>query len=317
MPANKEFDIMVVGELNVDLILDQLSKPPKFGEEQRADNMTLTLGSSTAIFASNSKSLGADIAFCGKVGKDDFGNLVMNTLAERGVNTDYILVDANLKTGATIIFNDHNESMKVTYPGSMEKMTVGEVPDELFKKSRHLHTSTIFFQPGIRKNLVGLFKKARDYGLTTSMDVQWDPEDKWDLDLPELLPVLDFFLPNEQELMNLTSTSTVEEALEELSGFDTCIVVKQGTKGALLQKHDQTLSVPAYKVPDFVDAVGAGDSFNAGFIYEYLNGKELEQCLIAGSLTAAVSTTMAGGTDAIESYQQVMNKGKPLEFHTS
>lgn len=317
MPANKEFDIMVVGELNVDLILDQLSKPPKFGEEQRADNMTLTLGSSTAIFASNSNSLGADIAFCGKVGKDDFGNLVMNTLAERGVYTDYILVDANLKTGATIIFNDHNESMKVTYPGSMEKMTVGEVPDELFKKSRHLHTSTIFFQPGIRKNLVDLFKKARNYGLTTSMDVQWDPDNKWDLDLPEILPVLDFFLPNEQELMNLTSASTVEEALEEISGFDTCTVVKRGTKGALLQKIDQTLSVPAYNVPDFVDAVGAGDSFNAGFIYEFLNGKELEQCLTAGSLTAAVSTTMAGGTDAIESYQQVMDKGKTLEFHTS
>ncbi len=314
---NKEYDILVVGELNVDLILDRLNKPPQFGKEQRAEEMTLTMGSSTAIYASNCTSLGSDVAFCGKVGTDNFGKFVVDSLSDRGVNTDYIIIDKNLKTGATIIFNHANDRMMVTYPGAMEKFSVDEVPTELYRKSRHLHTSAIFFQPGIKKNIVTLFKNAKQHGLTTSMDTQWDPEENWDLNLEDLLPELDFFLPNEQELLHLTATKSVDEALQKLSGFDTCIVVKQGTKGAILQKNGEKLSVPAYNVPDFVDAIGAGDSFNAGFIHAFLNGKDLDDCLTAGSLVAAVSTTKAGGTEGIKSYKQVIDKGKSLNFSKS
>ncbi|MEX0995027.1 MAG: carbohydrate kinase family protein, partial [Balneolaceae bacterium] len=206
MDTPKKYDLMVVGELNIDLILDQLNKAPRFGEEQRAEDMTLTMGSSTAIFASNCTSLGSDVAFCGKVGTDNFGKYVMEALSARGIYTDFVIVDEKLKTGATIIFNYMNDRMMVTYPGAMESLTVEEIPTDLFKKSRHLHTSSIFFQPRIKNNLVTLFKKAKKHGLTTSMDTQWDPDEKWELHLEKLLPELDFFLPNEQELLLMTAT---------------------------------------------------------------------------------------------------------------
>lgn len=317
MKKVREYDMMVVGELNIDLILDQLFTLPQFGKEQRAKEMKLTLGSSTAIYASNCANLGSEVAFCGKIGSDYFGKFVLDSLVARGVNTNYIIVDKNLKTGATIIFNHENDRMMVTYPGVMEKMTVGEVPAELFRNSRHLHTSSIFFQPGIKSNLISLFKKAKKYGLTTSMDTQWDPEEKWELDLDNLLPELDFFLPNEQELLHLTATDSIDAALQKLSGFDTCIVVKRGTKGAVMKFNGKKYTVPAYNVPGFVDAIGAGDSFNAGFIHEFLNGKNLDECLVTGSLVAAVSTTEAGGTEAIKSFQKVIEIGNSFEFLTS
>lgn len=316
MPQDKKFDVMVVGELNVDLILNKLNKPPQFGKEQIADEMTLTLGSSTAIYAANSTSLGVDVAFCGKVGTDQFGTLVMDSLAEKGVNTDYVITDSTLKTGATIIFRYDNDRMMVTHPGAMDHMTVADVPEELFKKSRHIHTSAVFLQPGIKKDLISLFQKAKNHGLTTSMDTQWDPEENWDLNFAKLLPLLDFFLPNDQELLQLTGSSDVNEALKQLSGYDTCIVVKCGDRGAVMQNNGKRDTIPAYHVTDFVDAVGAGDSFNAGFIHGFVKGKSLKQCLAAGNLTAAASTMAAGGTGGIQSYQQVTELDHKLELRT-
>ncbi len=317
MSQDKKFDVMVVGELNVDLILNKLNKPPQLGKEQIADEMTLTLGSSTAIYAANSNSLGLDVAFCGKVGTDQFGTLVMNALADKGVNTDYVITDDQLKTGATVIFRYDNDRMMVTHPGAMNHMTVPEVPDELFEKSGHIHTSAIFLQPRIKKDLLPLFRKAKAFGLTTSMDTQWDPQEEWDLDFEHLLPLLDFFLPNDQELLQLTGASDVDGALEQLSGYDTCIVVKCGERGAVMQKDGTKHAIPAYDVSDdFVDAVGAGDSFNAGFIHGFVQGKPLKECLAGGNLAAAVSTTAAGGTDGIQSYRQVTERGNTLQLRT-
>lgn len=304
---------MVVGELNVDIIFSELYNIPEIGKEQKAGKMSLTLGSSSAIFASNISSLGSGTVFCGKIGTDQFGKLVTDTLKQKHVNTDFLIIDDHLQTGATSVYNYSGDRMMVTFPGAMESFTVEEIPDELFEKSRHLHTSSIFLQPGIKQNILSLFQKAKKYGLSTSLDIQWDPKEEWDLNLVELLPFLDFFLPNAQEAVNLTGASGVEEALEYLLPFNSCVVIKQGDKGATLQHNGKRISIPALKVTDFSDAVGAGDSFNAGFLHEYLKGSELDKCLETGNLVAAVSTTEAGGTDAIESYEQALEKGKSFE----
>src|SRR5690625_7494754 len=192
--AEKKFDLMVVGELNIDLIMSRLRHPPELGKTQRADRMEPALGSSTAICASNCASLGLDVAFCGKVRTDSFGKFVMNALAERRVNADAVIVDPGLKTGATIIYNYDNDRMMVTHPGAMEHLSVAEVPESLFAERRHIHTSSIFFQPLLNSRLPDLFRNAKEHGLTTSMDTQWDPDVEWDLDLVVMLPHLAFFL---------------------------------------------------------------------------------------------------------------------------
>jgi sugar/nucleoside kinase (ribokinase family) len=310
MISDKDFDILVVGELNIDLILDGIQKAPELGKEQRADEMTLTMGSSSAIFAVNSARLGSDVAFCGKAGDDSFGDFMLRSLEKYGVHTDSVIIDSTSKTGATIIFHYQNDRMMVTHPGAMENMTVNEVPDDLFERSRHLHVSAIFFQPKIKKHLAELFSKAKKAGMTTSLDLQWDPIEKWDLDLQKILPHTDFFMPNETELLLITKTDTLSGALHKLDEFSSTIVVKRGTNGALLMQNGETIESPAYKVPGFVDAVGAGDSFNAGFIHAHLSGADLKESLSLGNLAAAVSTTAAGGTGAIQSYKQVLEMGK-------
>lgn len=308
-----KYDVLVVGELNVDIILSKINKMPQLGQEQRADEMTLTMGSSTAIFAANISKLGSSVSFLGKVGSDPYGTYMIDALKSFNVSTNSVIVDPDLKTGATIIYILENDRMNVTYPGAMEHLTQQDVSDDTLQSARHLHTSTIFFQPGLKKGITDLFKRAKKQGLTTSMDTQWDPEEKWDLNLENLLPHLDFFLPNEAELLNLTGAVDVTEALDTLSHHKTCIVVKRGANGALMQYQNKKYTVDALHVPTLVDSVGAGDSFNAGFIHAFLLDKDFENCLEEGIRTASVSTTKAGGVDAIISYEQVMEKAKEFE----
>lgn len=301
-------DILVAGELNVDIILNKINKMPVPGQEQRADEMTLTMGSSTAIFAANSSKLGSSVGFTGKVGDDTYGNYMVEALQNYGVNTDAIITDPALKTGATVVFVLKEDRMMVTHPGAMEHFSGDECSDELLSGYRHLHTSSLFFQPLLKDSLAKLFKRAKGLGLTTSMDTQWDPEEKWDLDLENILPYTDFFLPNESEILALTGTTDVDDALSRLSEYKTCIVVKRGVQGAILQKDGEKLSVQGLVVKNVADTVGAGDSFNAGFIHAFLKGKELKTCLEEGNRTAAVSITKPGGVAAIINYEQVQRR---------
>ena len=97
----KQFDIIALGELNVDLILNNIEGFPEVGKEKFAKQMTLTLGSSTAIFAANAAALGARVAFCGMIGNDSFGDLVESSLKAKGVDTRFLIRQDKHATGAT------------------------------------------------------------------------------------------------------------------------------------------------------------------------------------------------------------------------
>ncbi|MGM0506370.1 MAG: carbohydrate kinase family protein, partial [Bacteroidota bacterium] len=230
--TEERFDLLVAGELNVDLIMDRIEGSPEVGKEILARDMTLTLGSSSAIFASNIASLGSRTAFAGLVGIDSFGDLVLDSLQKKGVHTDWIQSREEFKTGATIAFNVNQERMMVTHPGPMEEFSIQDLPMDHLRQFRHLHISSIFLQPGLKRNLPEIFSKAKSAGLTTSLDPQWDPEEKWDLDLDSLFPLLDWFLPNDRELQALTGISDLDKAIDHVSRAPCRTVVKMGTDGA-------------------------------------------------------------------------------------
>lgn len=307
---------LVVGELNVDLIMDRLSAPPELGKEQRAEEMNLVLGSSSAIFASNLASLGTPVTFCGKVGADHFGDFVKEELKSRQIDISPVITDLSLKTGLTVAFNQDDDRMMVTYPGAMEHLGLEDIDPALFEDHHHLHVAAIFFQPRLRESLTKLFQNARRAGLTTSLDTQWDPSENWDLNLASLLPHVDYFLPNEQELLHLTGSIDFEEAVDSVAGFMHTLVVKRGALGARLIRNDQQIDMPAYKVADFKDAIGAGDSFNAGFIHARLHDLPYDEALRFGTMTAAVSTQATGGTGAIQSAEQVRRLADRFTTHS-
>jgi sugar/nucleoside kinase (ribokinase family) len=307
---DKLYDVLVVGELNVDLILDEIDKFPEVGKEVLAKRMTLTLGSSSAIFASNLSSLGVRVAFIGKIGKDKFGEVVLESLQKRKVDTSMIKIDDCLGTGATVILNVDEDRANTTYSGAMDHLTISDISDSDLGKAKHLHFSSYFLQPGMRSSVGELFRRSKKLGLTTSFDMQWDPQETWGLDFADVLPHVDIFLPNEKELMFLTRKSRLDEAIETIKKYTNILVVKRGNKGSLVHFRDQITDLPPYLNKKVVDAIGAGDSFNAGFIYKFINGNSPAVCQEFGNLTGAVSTTAAGGIAAFDNYEKFRKTAK-------
>ncbi len=312
MSRNK--NILVVGELNIDLILNSIKGVPVIGHEIMAGEMDIAMGSSSAIFAANISTLGINTSFCGMLGKDSFGKFILNELNRKHINTDYITESDADKTGLTVVMNYSEDRAMVTYGGAMETFSMAHIPKDL-SAFGHLHLSSYFLHKALRADIPALFKKAKEDGLTTSLDLQWDPDNEWKFPFKECLPYVDVFLPNEEEILLLTKSSSIEDAAIKLAQFANMIIIKRGVKGSVAYHKGAFTSSPPMLHNNFVDAIGAGDSFNAGFISKYLYDDPLENSLLFANLCGAINTTAAGGTAAFEDINLFKEKAKSL-FNT-
>lgn len=217
-----------------------------------------------------------------------------------------LIKSTSYSSGATICLNYNENRANVTYQGAMDFMTFDDIDKTLFTKTKHIHLSSVFMQSGIKRDLLAILKTARENNVTTSLDPQWDPNLKWDLDYKEILPYVTVFLPNEIELKFITRSESLEEAIRKIEPFIELCVVKCGRKGSiLLQKDKEPFSQDAFLNNEVIDAIGAGDSFNAGFIHAFVKGETAEDAQINGNLTGAINTTAAGGTGAFTSAEEV------------
>jgi sugar/nucleoside kinase (ribokinase family) len=289
--------VAIVGELNVDLILEQVNALPELEKERIAEGMTFTMGSSSAILAANAGALGMLVGFVGRVGHDTFGAYMRDHLAQRGVDTQHILETPDVATGLTVIFTYGDQRGMLTYPGAMNELTIDDLPWDYLEEVQHVHLSSYYMQPGLRPDCPELFRQAKGLGLTTSLDTNWDPADEWGRDVLDVLEYIDVFLPNDEEARLISGESDLDQAIEFLARQVEIVVTTCGADGVRAQRGTETFSLPALPVTP-ADAVGAGDSFNAGFLKQFVAGEPLEKCLRYGMLTGAFSTQAPGGTAA-------------------
>ncbi len=290
----KKYDLLVPGELNPDLILTDPALDPRFGQaETLVQHAALTPGSSSAIFACGAARLGLKVAFIGVVGADLFGRFMIDALASRGVDASHVIIDPQQQTGLTVILNRVSDRAMLTHLGAIDALSADQIPDQLLSQARHLHLASYFLQNNLRPSAPDLFRRARALGLTTSLDTNWDPDEKWSGVL-DLLPLVDVFLPNENEAGALMQTDSVEEAAHGLAARSKVVAVKMGASGGLARAGELTLRSPAIPV-QVRDTVGAGDTFDAGFIYGYLQSWPLEKCLQLGIACGSLSTQKSGG----------------------
>jgi sugar/nucleoside kinase (ribokinase family) len=293
----KKMDVVVVGELNADLILGSIPSFPEIGKEKLAGSMTLTMGSASAIFATNIARLGLSVGFAGKLGKDAFGDVVLGTLKERGVNCTGIRVDPGSRTGLTVVMTFPHDYAMLTYLGAMESFSLKDVDFGFVEKARHMHLASYYLQPAMAEGCAELFSRAKTLGLTTSLDPGWDPQENWDDVLYKTLDRVDVFMPNENEALKISHQKTLDQALDVLAGHSAMVVVKRGSRGAVCRRGKEIVSARVFKV-DPIDTTGAGDSFNAGFLSGWLAGLDLPTCMVRGSACGAIATTRAGGATA-------------------
>ena len=290
------YDLIVPGELNPDLILTDPDLSPRFGQaEVLVQDAALTPGSSSVIFACGAARLGLKVAFVGVVGDDIFGQFMLDALDSRGVDTSHITVDPGQKTGLTVILNRVNDRAMLTHLGAINALRSEQIPDGLLSQGRHLHLASYFLQTNLQPDVPDLFQRARALGLTTSMDTNWDPDERW-IGVHEILPFTNVFLPNDNEAFALTKESDVEVAARKLADTAEVVAVKLGSAGAIAMTCEAHVRAPAIPVR-VVDTVGAGDTFDAGFIYGYLQGWSLDRALRLGIACGSLSTQKSGGLE--------------------
>jgi sugar/nucleoside kinase (ribokinase family) len=168
---------------------------------------------------------------------------------------------------------------------------------EYLSSSRHFHLSSFYLQKSLCPDVPQLLQRLKTNGVTISLDCNDDPDDRWDDIIMEALRYVDVFLPNAREAMKVARVDDLEAAIKKLSRTVPVLVVKLGAEGARARRGNEELFSPGIKA-DVVDTVGAGDSFDAGFIHEFIRGCDLKTCLRAGNLAGALSTTRPGGTEA-------------------
>ena len=293
----KRFDVTIAGELNLDLILYGLPAELSPERELLAEDMALTLGSSSAIVAHNLACLGSRVGFQSIIGDDPLGKIALERLARSGVDTGRVQATKSVGTGLSVILQRGSYRNILTYSGAISKLTLGDLDVDCLCEGRHFHLSSYYLQTNLRPDVPELFRRLKAAGLTISLDTNDDPEGSFGNDIYRILEFVDIFLPNQREACKIAATDAIDEAVEKLSGRVPIIVVKRGTRGAVaIRDHKKTAS-PALKI-DMVDPVGAGDSFDAGFIHAYLKGNSLDDCLTAGNAAGALCATRAGGTEA-------------------
>lgn len=289
------FDLLVIGDLNPDLVLTDPDVVPEFGQKEKlVADAALEMGGSSAILAVQSAKLGLRTGFVGKVGDDGFGHLMREELAKNGVDTSLMIVDPTLKTGLTVNLNTGDDRAMLTYLGSIDALRPEDLPAQHLGRTRHVHVGSYFLQKSLRPGLAPFFQQARACGVTTSLDPGWDSEEQWNGPLAAALACLDVFLPNENELCAIAHLADPSAALEGLATQIPLIAMKQGPAGATARRGTEVAHCPPPPV-EVVDAIGAGDSFDAGFLYGFLHGWSLAECLRLGCYCGAWSTRRSGG----------------------
>jgi sugar/nucleoside kinase (ribokinase family) len=302
----RDIDILVVGEINPDIVVADPDPVPAFNEVERlVDSVRMTVGSSSAIFACGAARLDLAVAMVGVVGRDAFGRFMMDALQDRGVDVSGVTVDPQLATGATVILTSGRDRAILTAMGAIGALDVDRVPGELLARARHVHSGCFYLQETSRDRLPGFFAAARARGITTSFDTNWDPTERWDGGVREMLQASDVFFPNAAEARLISGIEDEEEAARALARIGAAgrsdggpvVAVKLGARGAIACRARGPLgSVPALPVAP-LDTTGAGDSFNAGFLRAWLAGADLTESLRLGAACGALSTRAIGGVD--------------------
>lgn len=296
-PPSKALDISIIGETNLDLILYGLPADLPMEREILGSGFRLTLGGSSSILAHNLAVLGSRVGFSSLVGEDEMGRVAIDRLEEAGVDTTHVHRSSGKGSGVTLLLPHGRERRILTYPGVMADLTIAQLDPGFIRSAKHLHLSSLFLQTGLHAGLPAFLDDLKSAGMTFSLDTNDDPDDTWSGILPAVLERTDILLPNEDEVLRITGTRTVDDALDKLQGRVGTVVVKCGARGALVQ-HGSTRAWATPTLVEPVDTIGAGDSFDAGFLHAWLHGADVLQAAAFGNRTGALSTLRPGGTEA-------------------
>ncbi len=298
-------DLVVFGEFFVDLVFYNLPRPPRMGEEVKTAQFAEFPGGGVATTALVAAGLGTPTAVVTRVGSDAQRNLAWQKLVHGGVSVRACEFSARFPTAMTVCAAYGHERMMITHDAINQRLhTLLQRPAvrRQLGGAKHLHLACALWPP---RTWINAIRRLRSRGLTISADIGWNPGVLRSPELPALLRECDFTFPNELEAQAMTGEESVEKAAKKLAQWVRVPVVKLGRNGCIVVQDGKVSRVKSIHVRA-VDATGAGDAFNGGFLHGYVSGWPIEDCLRAGNVCGAMATTRPGGSSAIPSYRKLL-----------
>jgi sugar/nucleoside kinase (ribokinase family) len=298
--------VLFIGDINVDVIMGGLESFPIKDREITCTSYDVTMGGTAVISACTYSRLGGDSSFLGLTGSDDYGDFMVKGLREFGVNTDLVCRTDAVRTGVTVNLVYRNSRTQVTYQGAIKEFSGAHVDRDKLAGFNHIHFAGPYLETKFIPEITPLLAFAQKRGITTSLDPQWDPLETWNY-MEEWFPRLTYFFANTDEAVSITKASSIEKACEVLSGKTLNPFIKAGEKGVFVSDGERITTVPSFKVT-VVDTTGAGDSFNAGFLFATLEkGMPMKEAARFGNAVAARSCMFVGGVNARSTYDDMIS----------
>jgi sugar/nucleoside kinase (ribokinase family) len=296
--------VIVAGSIYCDLIFHGLNAAPTLGEEVRTHRFALTLGGGGYITAVGLARLGLRAALRAYVGRDPLGEFQLDALRRERVDVSLVSRHARLGTPISVAFSTTADRGFMTYKGCA--VDTGRLlrrwPRHALRGVRHVHFAGM--RPPFRACLPFL-SRLRAAGITTSLDIGWNPEVYRSKAFREVIRGVTIFMPSWRDAQWLTGRDRPRDAVRVMGEMVAVPVIKLGARGAIGLDHGRPLQILPPHVRT-VETTGAGDAFDAGFIWAFLRGEPIERCLWAGNVCGAYTTRAAGGTAAFPRRREVM-----------
>ncbi len=301
--------IWSLGLAMVDIVTQPITRWPDFGGAVNSDTTELVLGGMALNTAASIAKIGkAPVGLISCIGKDVCGGVIQNGLTDLGVDISHLCYTDQANTGNAICFiHPGGERSFVLCMAANHYLDETNIDFDALQPGDYLHVGGAMIMNRMKgEDLANILKKAKARNVTVSVDTCWDGTDQWSSILEPCLPYCDIFLTNYEEALLYSGKKTLEEALDYYASFEPrIIVVKKGDQGALIQSDEFSGEIPIFKVNP-VDATGAGDAFDAGFLIGLYNGWPVEQAAVFGSAVGAICVTAFGATTGIVSYEETL-----------
>jgi ribokinase len=296
MSLARPLDVLVVGDLFAELVMSGFSSWPLApGQEIYAERFFREVGGGAAITASGLAKLGVKTGLLGCVGNAD-SEWLFERVHANGVETSGIQRSSREPTATTLAVSTPSERTFLTYMGANR-----ELPEVLkrassethFSKARHVHIAHAPESSGLEN----LLRSTSEQKCSVSIDVGWHPDWLANPECHKALRHVEIFFPNEKEASLMTGETDAAKILQAFQKMGLRkVALKLGSSGAALL-YDGTTFVQQPIAVNAVDPTGAGDCFDAGFLFAWLRGDSPQTCLKAAAICGALSTRRMGGID--------------------
>lgn len=305
-------NLVIFGEFFIDLVFYDLPSLPRMGEEVKTNHFAELPGGGLATTALFAAGLGTSTAVITRVGHDARLSPAWQKLVNSRVDVHASEVVSSFPTARTVCAAYSDDRMMITHDAinqNLERLLRRPPTQRLLRNARHVHFACALWPV---RSWLPWIRRLRANEVTLSADFGWNPRLFESSDIARLLQEFDFVFPNKIEALAITGQRTLNKAIRKLAEWTRVPVIKLGAEGSLAVQNGKTVRERSIRVRS-VDATGAGDAFNGGFLHGYLAGWRLEDCLRAGNVCGALATTAAGGSSVLPNLMKLKQLMRTLD----